>query len=151
GALNLASGTPVTVYAISRDASNNFVANVSATWSLTNLTGLVAAGDLAPASGPSATFTANLVGSAVIHAVSGSFVDDTGMVSVAAGAAAKIALSGSGADLTSGSTRVLTATIQDAAGNTITSGPDSTLSVSFGQSAGTGSVSGTGSVAAVAG
>src|SRR5439155_605551 len=48
-------------------------------------------------------------------------------------------------------TRTLTATIQDSAGNTTTTGADSTLSVSFAKTTGTGSVTGVGSVNAVAG
>ena len=52
----------------------------------------------------------------------------------------KLALSGSTTNLASGATRLLTATTQDAFGNTITSGADSTLSVGFVKTAGTGSV-----------
>ncbi len=65
--------------------------------------------------------------------------------------ATKLALGGSTANLTSGTTRVLTATIQDVNGITVTAGPDSTLSVTFAKTAGAGSVTGLGSVAAVAG
>ena len=43
-------------------------------------------------------------------------------------------------------TRIVTATIQDLSGNTVTTGPDATLSVTFSQSAGTGSVTGLGAV-----
>src|SRR5262249_45186631 len=102
----------------------------------------------------SLTLTGAAVGNVTIHATSGALADGTGnplSFNVVAGGAAKIPLSASPAPLATVGTRVLTATIQDAAGNTITSGPGSTLSVSFGQSAGTGSVTGTGSVAAVAG
>ena len=45
-AQSVGSGSSITVFAISRDASNNFVANVSATWSLTGATGGVVASDL---------------------------------------------------------------------------------------------------------
>src|SRR6185312_12491282 len=58
---------------------------------------------------------------------------------------------GSTANLTSGTTRQLTATIQDAGGNTITTGPDSTLSVTFAKTTGAGNVSGLSSVNAAAG
>src|SRR6266446_1832001 len=75
----------------------------------------------------------------------------TGNLTIASGAATKVALSGSIANLGSGATRVLTATIQDANGNTVTSGPNSTLSVTFAKTAGTGSVTGLGSTNAVAG
>jgi hypothetical protein len=44
---NIASGSSITVYAISRDAGGNFIENVAAdSWSLINTTGGVAAGDL---------------------------------------------------------------------------------------------------------
>src|SRR6185436_18721296 len=48
-ARNVASGTSVTGFAIQRDASNNFIANVAATWSLNSITGGVVNGDLVPA------------------------------------------------------------------------------------------------------
>jgi ribosomal protein L18E len=83
--------------------------------------------------------------------VGGQRKDGTGTLTIAPGTAAKLALSGSTSNLGSGSTRVLTATIQDANGNTVTSGPNSTLSVTFSQTAGTGSVNGLGSVNAVGG
>src|SRR5206468_3914219 len=66
-------------------------------------------------------------------------------------AASKIALTGSTGSLASGTGRLLTATVQDAAGNTVTSGADSFVSVNFAQTGGTGSVSGTGSSAASGG
>ena len=52
-----------------------------------------------------------------------------GAFTVVHGAATQIALTGSTADLASGATRVLTATIQDAAGNTVTS--DNTTVIAF--------------------
>ena len=69
-AQSLASGSSLTVYAISRDASNNFVANVAAdSWSLVSATGGVVAGDLVAAGDlKSATFTGHVTGSGVIHA-----------------------------------------------------------------------------------
>ena len=70
-----------------------------------------------------------------------------GAFTVVHGAAAQIALSGSTADLTSGATRVLTATIQDAAGNTVTS--DNTTVVAFAKQSGAGTVSGTGNATAI--
>src|SRR5207245_5243711 len=77
--------------------------------------------------------------------------DGTGTLTITPGAATKLALSGSTSSLASGSTRVLTATIQDANGNTVTSGPNSTLSVMFAKTAGVGTVTGLGSTNAVAG
>src|SRR5438067_3419675 len=77
--------------------------------------------------------------------------DGTGTLTITTGAATKLALSGSTGNLASGSTRVLTATIQDGNGNTVTSGPNSTLSVTFAKTAGAGTVTGLGSTNAVAG
>ncbi len=74
-----------------------------------------------------------------------------GTVTFQAGPAAKLALNGSTSNLVSSATRTLTATIQDANGNTVISGADSTLNVTFAQTASTGSVTGLGSVPAVAG
>jgi autotransporter-associated beta strand protein len=66
------SGSSISVYSITRDAANNFVDNVAATWSLVNVSNGVVAGDLVPAGDfKSATFTANLAGSANIQATSG--------------------------------------------------------------------------------
>src|SRR5438876_106758 len=53
--------------------------------------------------------------------------------------------------LASGSGRLVTATIEDAAGNTVNDGADATLAVSFAKDSGTGTVSNLGSNAAVAG
>ena len=63
-------------------------------------------------------------------------------LNVVPGAATQIQLSGSTANLTSGATRVLTATIVDAAGNTVTS--DNTTVIAFAKASGAGTVSGTG-------
>src|SRR6185369_8188239 len=61
-------------------------------------------------------------------------------------AATQIALTGSTANLTSGATRVLTATLRDAAGNTVLS--DSSTVVAFAKQSGAGTVSGTGNATA---
>ncbi|MCU1470295.1 MAG: hypothetical protein JWQ39_1444 [Glaciihabitans sp.] len=50
-----------------------------------------------------------------------------------------------------GTTRVLTATIEDSAGTVVDTGPDSTPSITFAKASGTATVSGLGSVTAVAG
>lgn len=67
---NVEAGTFITVYSNVRDQFNNFKRNESASWSLQNITGNVVSGDLS-ASGGSATFTGDLVGSANIQATSG--------------------------------------------------------------------------------
>ena len=72
-----------------------------------------------------------------------------GAFTVVQGAATQIALTGSTANLTSGTTRLLTATIQDAAGNTVTS--DNTTVIAFAKASGAGTVSGTGNATASGG
>ena len=90
---SLQAGQTLTVYAITRDAQNNFIANVAATWSLTNIAGEVAAGDLVPASGNrSATFTAHKPGSAKIQATDGTLTGITGVITVIPGTAAKLSV-----------------------------------------------------------
>ena len=61
------------------------------------------------------------------------------------------ALTGTTTNLTSGATRTITATIKDAFENTVTSGGDSSLSVTFSQLSGSGSVTGLGASTASAG
>ena len=70
-------------------------------------------------------------------------------ITVDHGAAAQIALSGSTANLTSGLNRLLTATVQDAWGNTVTS--DNSTVVSFAKASGAGTVTGTGAATASSG
>ncbi len=89
GGQSVTSGSSITVYAITRDAFSNFVANASATWSLTNNTGGVTNGDLV-ASGGSATFTGHRVGSAQIQAIVGSLTGQSGVQTVVAGAATQL-------------------------------------------------------------
>jgi hypothetical protein len=84
-ALNIAPGSSITVYAISRDAGGNFVENVAAeSWSLINKTGGVEDRDLVPAGDmKSAMFTGHLSGSANIHAAkSGLTSHDSGLLAV---------------------------------------------------------------------
>jgi hypothetical protein len=80
----LASGTPLTVYSIARDAGGNFIGNVPATWSLVNKLDNVADGDLVPAGDNlSATLTGNLAGKANIRAVTGALASvDSGVITV---------------------------------------------------------------------
>ena len=72
-----------------------------------------------------------------------------GAFTVVHGAATQIALTGATTNLTSGATRVLTATIQDAAGNTVTS--DNSTVVAFAKQSGAGTVTGTGNATAACG
>jgi autotransporter-associated beta strand protein len=83
GMQSIRSGDSIAVYAITRDAGNNFVANASATWTLTNLTGGVVAGDLAPQpDGRSAVFTGHATGTAKIQAEAGGFTGQSGVLAV---------------------------------------------------------------------
>ena len=67
-------------------------------------------------------------------------------------AATKIVLSQSPTtDIVYGTTRTITATLEDSGGNIVSTGPDSTPSIVFTQISGTGNVTGLGTVTAVAG
>ncbi|HTX98889.1 MAG TPA: invasin domain 3-containing protein [Bacteroidota bacterium] len=70
---SLISGHSVTMYAIARDASDNFVANIAADWLLVKLAGGIADTDLiASTDKRSAVFTGHRVGRAQVLASSGS-------------------------------------------------------------------------------
>lgn len=87
-AQGITPGNLITAYAISRDASDNFVANVAAdTWSLENITGGVISGDIASSGdGKSAVFTGHFAGTAEIKATSGSLTAvNSGTETVTAG------------------------------------------------------------------
>jgi hypothetical protein len=126
---SLASGSSLTIYAITRDASNNFVSNVAAdVWSLQNIIGGILAGDLVPSlDGKSALFTAHVNGSAVMKATSGALTAiPSGTISVTSGTATKVnvetAANGSGTivpaqSLASGSSLTVYAITRDAANN----------------------------------
>ena len=88
----VASGANFTGYAISRDASDNFVDNVAVTWSLIDTTGGVVDSDLVAAGDArSATFTGHAAGTGRIRAQHATLGEDTtGVITVAAGAAARI-------------------------------------------------------------
>jgi len=158
---NLTSGATRVLTATIQDANGNTVTSgpnsaLSITFAQTSGTGSVTGLDSVNASSGVAniTVTGGQPGSVTIAASGGSLAQGAGnpiTFTVVVGAASKLALSGSTADLTAGATRVLTATIQDASGNTITTGASSTLSVTFAKTAGTGTVTGLGSVNAVAG
>ena len=84
---------------------------------------------------PNSTFTAYLAGSNTLTATDANATSVTGSTTfnISAGTATQISMTGSTGDLASGTTRTFTATIEDAAGNPITSGPDSTDALSFSQ------------------
>jgi hypothetical protein len=71
----LQTGKTITAFAVTRDASLNFVANITATWSLTSVTGGVLQSDLVPSADfKSAVLTARAKGSASIQAASSGLV-----------------------------------------------------------------------------
>jgi hypothetical protein len=139
---------------VTTGADSTVVVNFSQTAGTGSLTGL----GTASASGGVATktVTGSSAGSITVRAgatLAGPGATNSGTLSfnVVHGAATQIALTGLTTDLASGSTRTITATIQDAAGNTVTTGADASRSVTFSQPSGTGSVSGLGSSTASAG
>ncbi len=72
-AQSLESGHAITMYAIARDASNNFVGNIASDWLVVKLSGGIADTDLVAGSDKkSAVFTGHRVGRAQILASSGS-------------------------------------------------------------------------------
>ena len=152
---DLTSGTSRVLTATLRDAAGNVATSDSSTvvtFAKASGTGSVGGTGTATASSGVATktITGQLVGSVTMEATAGGLTTGTlGAFTVVHGAATQIALSGSTADLTSGATRVLTATIQDAAGNAVTS--DSSTVVTFNKASGAGTVTGTGSATAASG
>jgi Tol biopolymer transport system component len=82
GTRNLVAGDSLTVFGITRDQYNSYIANpADTTWSLTSTTGEVVESDLSAASGASVTLEANSAGSAIIHAVNGSLTPvDSGTI-----------------------------------------------------------------------
>ncbi len=122
-ALNIASGSSITFYAVARDASNNFVGNVAAdSWVFVNVTGGIVAGDLVQSGDKkSAVFTGNAIGTAETKATAGTLAaTNSGTITVMLGAAAKFIITGISAQV-SGTTQDLTITAKDNGGNTDTS------------------------------
>ena len=108
---------------------------------------------VASPTGAGAAFTAYAAGSNTLVGTDAAATSVTGSApfTVINGTATQIVLGGSTTSLASGTTRVLTATIKDAAGNTVTGGTDSTDSVTFSQPTGAGSVTGLGAAPASGG
>ncbi len=164
-ATSVVGGGTVTAYAVTRDTYDNFVENAASAWSLTTKTGGVVNADLVAASdGKSAVFTGHLAGTCKIHAVTtvGAFADDTGTVTVTAGAASKISLetlangTGTTIDATSvasgGTPLTVYAVKRDAGGNYIANAPsDSFIWTLSNLTPATGGVVGTDLVTATGG
>ena len=131
-AQNVSSGSSITVYAISRGAGGNFIANVAAdSWSLVNLTGGVVNGDLVVAGdGKSAVFTGHLIGSAQIHAAKSPLTSiDSGALTVTGGAAGKIALTGPPSADAGFMSQAFTLTSQEGSGNPVNVTQDTVFSL----------------------
>ena len=152
---DLTSGANRVLTATIQDAAGNTVTSDSSTvvaFAKASGVGTVGGTGNATASSGVATKTISgqLVGSVTMEATAAGLTPGTvGDFTVVHGAAAQIALTGSIADLTSGATRVVAATIQDAAGNTVTS--DNSTVIAFAKASGAGTVSGTGNATASGG
>lgn len=90
-ATGLVAGSNLTVYAVAHNAAGGIMTNAPPpTWSLENLTGEIAPGDLIP-SGAQATFTAHRTGSTVIRAaLPGVVTTSSGTLTVNANVASQI-------------------------------------------------------------
>jgi hypothetical protein len=120
-AQNVAAGSSVTGYAITRDSFGNFVANDPGAWSLVNITPGVVLGDLvAPGDNRSAVFTGHVVGAASLRVTSGGFTGDSGLLTVVPGPASTLVVSGFPSTVTAGTTHSLTVTAKDSNGNIAT-------------------------------
>ncbi|HMD13219.1 MAG TPA: hypothetical protein VKI62_01195, partial [Bacteroidota bacterium] len=122
---SLPAGNSLTAYAITRDASNNFVANVAASsWSLQSTTGGIVSGDLVPSGdSKSAIFTGHSAGSTQIHATSGALTTtNSGTITVISGTATRVKFAAQPSSTTSGAIlSPVTVQIKDALGNNVSS------------------------------
>jgi hypothetical protein len=160
---NLASGMDRTLTATIKDAVGNTVtsgADSTASIAFAQMSGpgsVSGTGNATASAGVATkTVTGNLAGAVTLQAsatlIAGATSSNALGFTVTFGAASQLVLSGSSSgDLTAGVTRTLTATVEDAAGNTVTSGGDSSPTINFAQSSGSGSVTGTGDATASGG
>ncbi len=122
---SLPAGNSLTAYAITRDASNNFVANVAASsWSLQNSTGGIVSGDLIPnGDSKSAVFTGHSAGSTQIHATSGVLTaTSSGTITIISGGATRVKFAAQPSSTTSGAIlSPVTVQVKDASGNNVPS------------------------------
>ena len=151
---NLTSGATRVLTATIQDAAGNTVTSDNTTvvaFAKASGTGTVTGtGNATAAAGVATkTITGALVGSVTMEATSPGLTTGTlGAFTVVHGAAAQIALSESGSTA-AGDPHTLTATLEDANGNTVTS--DNTTVVTFAKASGTGTVTGLGAATAAAG
>jgi protocatechuate 3,4-dioxygenase beta subunit len=138
---SVTAGTAFTGYAVTRDAYGNFIANVTATWSLSGSAGGVASGDLVTAGdGQSAVFTGRLVGTTSLQAVAGGLSDGTGTVTVVAGAAAKWDVTAARYYVRTSTPVIVSAQLEDANGNAVAT---SNVSVTWSRSTSYGTLQST--------
>ncbi|MBI5473760.1 MAG: hypothetical protein HY961_15585, partial [Ignavibacteriae bacterium] len=144
---SLTAGSSITVYAITRDASDLFVANVTAdSIVLQAVTGGVVAGDLDVAPNrKSAVFTAHVIGSAQIRAESGGLPStSSGTITAVFGPANKLHVSTEPSPTATAGTVFLqqpVVRVEDAYGNIVTS--DNSTVVTATRNLGTGFLQGT--------
>ncbi len=151
---NLASGATRDITAEVRDAAGNLrttdnstsvdFAKTAGTGTVTGLTSVTAANGVA-----TDTVDGVVAGPITLTAHSGSLADDTTTFTIVPGAADHLTITSSTANLTSGTSRDITAEVRDANGNLRTS--DNSTSVDFTKTLGAGAVSGLTSVTAVNG
>ena len=124
-AQSVVSGKAITVYAVARDASNNYIANVLADWTIVNKTGGVANSDLFVFAGQAFdVFTGGKVGTGAIQAdVTGLTPVSSGTITVVPGspatASAVAGTSGQAATVNTVYANNLAVNVKDAAGNNV--------------------------------
>ncbi|HZS15906.1 MAG TPA: hypothetical protein VFC09_15025, partial [Candidatus Dormibacteraeota bacterium] len=138
---NVVTSSSQTITLVASGGTLSSCSGLTAVSGVFTVTGCTFAGTV----GTNYTLTATTTAAPIVTGTSANFSPST------FGTATQIVLSGSTADLPIGSTRQLTATVEDSAGNIVTSGADSTASITFARTAGTGSVIGLGSSAAISG
>jgi uncharacterized repeat protein (TIGR02543 family) len=144
-AQSLSPFAPLTVYAISRDAFDNFVENINASgWTVQGATGGVAAGDLVAAGDSrSAVFTGHLIGTTQVRATAPSLTPvNSGTITVVAGSAQKLGFVQQPSNGIAGAaiSPPVTVQVRDTAGNAVA---DENVSISMTLSSGVGTLGGT--------
>lgn len=143
-AQTIISGSSITAYSISRDIYNNFISNISGSWSLDNVTGTVIGTDLVPFdSDRAATFTGHGAGSAAIKATSSGLTPNpSGIITVVAGTVKQLAFTKQPTSTTAGTviTPAIKVQLRDSLGNNVSVG---NVAITISLSSGTGTLSGT--------
>ncbi|MCC6398707.1 MAG: T9SS type A sorting domain-containing protein [Bacteroidetes bacterium] len=154
-AQSLVSGGTVTVYAVARDASNNFIENIAAeTWSVESPSGGVVQGDLVAAPDmKSAVFTGHLIGTgSLLASKSGMTPTGSGIITVTVGEAARMTFGQNPTNAVAGVPIVppITVRVEDAAGNLVTTDTRNVY-LDFGNNPGASGLFGLNSLSAVGG